>query len=247
MTALSNICAVLEYGKEKNPIAKALRQARSGGASSPGDSVPQDNGAEPPSPSMEEALSLFNGTYDIVSRRFGDPNILSFLHVTLVFVYHLTFYPDAMAYVSPAFPWKLTALMLNTLIGSCRSHARIEDEQFPKTESAATRPLPDDYAQRGFPWVDRYFPDGWFTRADVDDDDKYFEIPSMTEERKERVLWLGCRIAAARDGEWLRYDAEARQFAVAPRYDVDLDGLDMPATPADSTDLGQLPDAANVT
>jgi hypothetical protein len=43
---------------------------------------------------------------------------------------------------------------------------------------------------RGFQWAERYHPPRWFDtdeRVD-DDDDKYFEVPSMMEERRDRVL-----------------------------------------------------------
>ncbi|KAL2256836.1 hypothetical protein VTK26DRAFT_1047 [Humicola hyalothermophila] len=144
-----------------------------------------------------------------------------------------------MAYVAPDFPWKLTALMLNTLLGSYNQSdfARIEDgggsEHFPMKKDEpvegssamppSRRPLPDDFALRGFPWVDRYFPDGWFaTREKIDDDDKYFEVPSMIQERKERALWLGCRIAKQGGGNWLTYDRETHRFDVSPLFDVDI-------------------------
>jgi hypothetical protein len=53
---------------------------------------------------LPSTLRLLVGTYDIC--RFGDPNVLPFLHVTLVFVHHLTFCPDAIAHVAPHLPWK---------------------------------------------------------------------------------------------------------------------------------------------
>jgi hypothetical protein len=38
--------------------------------------------------------------------------------------------------------------------------------------------------------------------------------------RKERVLYLGCRIAA-QGGRWLRY--EDHRFSVAPEFDINLE------------------------
>lgn len=241
-TGISNCCAVVGYGSQSNPIFKAIREPRPGNEHQ--DQLIEVSGSGNSSlKELAEPLRLFNGAYNVVARRFGDPNILPFLHVTLVFVHHLTFCPEAMAYMARDFPWKLTALMLNTLIGSYQSYARIESEQFPKSEPV-TRPLPDDYALRGFPWVEKYFPNGWFSNDKIDDDEKYFEVASMTEERKERALWLGCRIAA-QDGKWLRYDPETHQFSVNPQYDVELE-LELPATPVESIEYGDLPDAATV-
>lgn len=61
-------------------------------------------GSEIDSPTPEEfvnTLKLFCKTYDIVLRRDNDPSVfILFLYVTLVFVYHLTFYPEAIRYVA---------------------------------------------------------------------------------------------------------------------------------------------------
>ncbi|KAK8013435.1 hypothetical protein PG991_009028 [Apiospora marii] len=53
--------------------------------------------------------------------------------------------------------------------------------------------------------------------GDIDDDEKYFEVASMTDERKERVLWLG--ISIARHGKWLLYDDKSHQFSVPSRFE----------------------------
>ncbi|KAK3687205.1 hypothetical protein B0T22DRAFT_122049 [Podospora appendiculata] len=169
---------------------------------------------------LSNALKLANRTHNVVLRRFGDPNILPYLHVTLAFIYHLSSSPEAMAYLAPDFPWKLTAVMLNTFLRSFHSHSRIESQRFPQSENAQVRrPLPEDYAMRGLLWVDKYFPADWFSNDKIDDDEKHFEVASMSEERKERVLYLGCRIAA-RDGKWLCYDSDSHQFSVSPQYDI---------------------------
>ncbi|KAL2137817.1 hypothetical protein VTI28DRAFT_8180 [Corynascus sepedonium] len=92
---------------------------------------------------------------------------------------------------------------------------------------------------RGLPWTETYFPNGFFTTDErIDDDEKYFELPSMLEERRERMVWLGCRIAEAGEGKWLQFDKEAKRFGVDPTYEVDLD--------LESVDYGELPDAGTV-
>lgn len=50
------------------------------------------------------ALRLFIKTIQIHLLRISDMNILSFLHVTLVFVRHLSYYPSAASLVFPYFP-----------------------------------------------------------------------------------------------------------------------------------------------
>jgi hypothetical protein len=151
---------------ENNPIAQALKIS---GTESQ-DQTMRETSSEIHSPNtttanneqFPNARKLFTGTYNIVCRRFDDPNILPFLHVTLVLIHHLTFYPEAMAHLVPHFPWKLTAYMLNTLIGSSSSSSpdgsqalsRLLEgsKQLPgwkgdtDERGPRRRPLPEDFA-----------------------------------------------------------------------------------------------------
>lgn len=250
---ISNICALLGYGDESNPIAQALKITRPSHTKSQDQPMPDLETPASPSPSVTagkqflSACKLFNATYNAVCRRSGVPNTLPFLHVTLVFIHHLTFFPDAMTHVAPHFPWKLTALMLNAFIGPSSSQnisqalARFlkggepfsswnekQEEEKKKNDGAEAgksragppkrRPLPEDFALRGFPFVEKYFPDKWF-EGDIDSDHKYLEVQPRTGERVERVLWLGCCIAEM-EGKWLRFDKKKWQFEVG--YEVDL-------------------------
>jgi hypothetical protein len=38
----------------------------------------------------------------------------------------------------------------------------------------------------------------------------------MTQQRKERVLWLGYHLALP--GKWLTYDKQSKQFGVTPEF-----------------------------
>jgi len=195
---------------------------------------------EEASKDLAVALRLANRTHEVILRRFGDHNVLSYVHTVLVFMYHSTFYPDAMAHLAAVFPWKLMSLMLNTLLSSCQSYSRIESEGFPYPEKDdSPRPLPEDYAMRGLLWADKYYPSGWFSNDKIEDDEKGLEAASMGEERKIRVLYLGCRIA--QDSQWLRYDSKTHQFSVSPQFDIELEPAAVP--PPESIEFGDLPDA----
>lgn len=61
----------------------------------------------------------------------------------------------------------------------------------------------------------RYYPNSLFSGDERNDDEKYMELPSMVEERKARVLYLGCSIADG-GGKWLRYDRASHRFSAAP-------------------------------
>ncbi|KAH6653620.1 hypothetical protein BKA67DRAFT_679482 [Truncatella angustata] len=74
----------------------------------------------------------------------------------------------------------------------------------------------------GLLWVERYYPVDWFTNGKIDDE-KYFEVASMTDKRKERILWLGCRLASRRRG--LVYNKESHHFAVLSTFEKDISSL----------------------
>ncbi|KAH6982438.1 hypothetical protein EDB80DRAFT_882761 [Ilyonectria destructans] len=76
---------------------------------------------------------------------------------------------------------------------------------------------------RGLIYVDDYYPKKWFVNEKIDEDEKYFELASMVNQRKERILYLGYKIAA--QGTWLKFDSDSRQFSVADKYDVDLSNV----------------------
>ncbi|KAJ5011815.1 EST/SMG-like protein 1 [Colletotrichum sp. SAR 10_99] len=203
-------CSLLEYGSESNVL---MRSIKPGGT--------QGGHAAAPSQQFLDALDFTCRTHDVVFRRFGDPSVTPYLHVTLSFLYYFS-KVAAITYIEAKIPWKLISSMLNALVGTCSDFDSIKDTKFPPRKSP--RPLPDDFAQRGLIWAENYYPDDWFTAA-IDYDEKCFEVASMMEERQDRCLWLGHRIATSASGRWLTYDKHTRQFSVAAQYNVDIDGL----------------------
>ena len=237
---ISNCCALVGYGNDSNPIYNAIKPSRAGEQQ---DQTMTGSGSDEAAvKEFEDVLRFVNRIHDVILRRFGDHNVLTYVHTLLVFVYHNTFFPDAMTHLAPSFPWKLTALMLNTVIGSCHSYSRFESERFPKPEKDdAPRPLPEDYAMRGLLWAEKYYPAEWFTNDKIEDDEKGLEAASMGEERMVRVLYLGYRIA--RENKWLRYDEKEHQFSVSPEFDMEVDAVHVAS--AESVDFGTLPDACS--
>ncbi|KAH9895394.1 hypothetical protein F4778DRAFT_746600 [Xylariomycetidae sp. FL2044] len=220
---ITNCCAMLSYGKKDNPIMKGIRSQRAEEPDQHGTST-SDATDMKISIAAESAIQLAERTYDIVLHRIGDPNVLPFFHVVVVFMYHMSTFPDVMGIVEKSFPWKLVSLFLNSLLLTYREHARIQDDQFPRQDKElAPRPLPEDFAMKGLVWVDKYFPTDWFSNDKIDDDEKYFEVASMTDERKERILWVASRIA--KQGKWLTYDQETHQFGVDMVYDKEIEGI----------------------
>lgn len=164
------------------------------------------------------ALAFAVSTIKTVLRRFGDTNTLPFLHTILVFMSHMIRYPAAISHLEKVFPWKLTSLMLNSLLVSCEPGYEVQTKFHLPEMNQVPRPLPEDFAMRGFLYSKDYFPGDWFRNNKIDEDKKYFELTSMSEERKDRILFLGCKIASSRS--WLIWDPEARQFSVPAKYEI---------------------------
>ncbi|KAI0017862.1 hypothetical protein F4780DRAFT_563826 [Xylariomycetidae sp. FL0641] len=244
---IANCCALLSYGTDGNALLGALRIDHPGARGPLAGGTWGDFSETKSSEQFQRAIRLAEGTYDVAFRRLGDSNVLPFLHTVLVFMHHLTRCPEAMGCVEKTFPWKLVSLFLNSLLLSYRQHDRIHSNDFPREQKEKVpRPLPEDFAMKGLLWVHRYFPEDWFSNQAINDDEKYFEVASMTEERRERILWVGCRIAAM--GKWLLYDQNDHKFSVVPEYEreIDLPMKDIDMTyitePAEATtiDAGEL-------
>lgn len=170
-----------------------------------------------PEKSFALASRLAWSTCAVIFRRIGDNNVLPFSYVMMVFIFHLTHYPEAISLVDDDIPWELLSVLLNSLLQSYRDYDRIRSSEFPRQDKEVLpRPLPEDFAMKGLPWAEKYHLDGQFSNEEVDDDEKYFEMASMSEERKERILWLGYRIAT--HGKWLVYDDSLHQFQPEAKY-----------------------------
>ena len=209
--AIANAVAMLGFASKDNVLMKAVASSLGGEA----DIEMQETSGDETSSEMktfQNAQRLSNSTFDVVLKRIGDPNVLPYIHVTLVFIHHMSRYPGVMSILETELPWYSLAVMLNTLLASYATPGRIEDDKFPLPEKGDVRPFPEDFALRGLLWSEEYFPPEWFSNEKVDEEEKDHEKASMTEQRKERILWLSCRIANS--GRWIDYDSSSRQFSV---------------------------------
>ena len=144
----------------------------------------------------------------------------------MAFIYFLTQKPDAIALIENEFPWELLATFLNTLLQSYKGKKKIAGEEFHvPDEEDERRPLPEEYAMKGLGWTDQYLPKDWFVYEKIELDEHYFEMPSMADPRRGRILWIACRIA--QHAKWLFFDERQRQFWVAPEYQGNTEDVDM--------------------
>ncbi|KAI1437836.1 hypothetical protein GGR50DRAFT_691861 [Xylaria sp. CBS 124048] len=233
--AIANSCALLSYGNENNVLMRLIQTYQAQNKESEGMEVELDD--LKPTGDFEDAIHLAMGTNAIIFNRQDDANVLPYTHVAMAFMYHLARTPQASDYVERHFPWAALCSMINCLLESHHSQnrnekrARMMSEQFPgarektKLESESNggssedepsrRPLPEDFALKGLVFVDQYYPADWFASSKtIDDDEKYFEMASMADVRKERILWLCYRIAQS--GRGLTYDNATDRFGVLP-------------------------------
>ncbi|KAJ8062034.1 hypothetical protein OCU04_009814 [Sclerotinia nivalis] len=221
--------AMLGFASEENPLMKAIVSSSEDKAvvSSSKDKavdVDMDESWDESSPSMivfRHAQNLNNSALEIVLKRIGDPNVLPFIHISLVFIFRMSHFSNTMDLLAPAFPWQILVIMLNTLLKSYKTFSRIEDCKFPLPEKDdICRPFLEDFGMRGLLWTEKYFPERWFLNEKIDEEEKYHEFPSILDQRKERILWLACRIADA--GPWITFDSFKSEFS-AKNIDEDLE------------------------
>ncbi|KAL6718643.1 hypothetical protein ACLMJK_002877 [Lecanora helva] len=154
--------------------------------------------------------------------RSHDGNVYPLVHIHLVFIWSLVIVQEACKYFASSIywktiekdtPWNKICLFLNDLADdTMKTISQVQHEEFPWPYGENGRPLPEDYIMRGQLFSLWYFPNNWFTSVLIDDDERSHDLPSMIQPRKERLLWLGHRIASAK--RWIRFDDMKRRFSV---------------------------------
>ncbi|TQV90027.1 Telomerase-binding protein EST1A [Cordyceps javanica] len=222
LIAISLICSLLGYGDPNNPITKELPKPKEKSPhqdetrNAAGNSVAEKTAQL----QFESARPFVMKTCDIVFRRKADINALPFFHTILVSLYYIAQRPKAIAFIEKEFPWTRVVEVLNEAYPALMSKPRMASETFPRPpRNEPLRPLPEDYAMRGLALSEKYFPPDWFSSDKLEDDEKMFEPPSLGDERRQRLLWLGRRICSV--GNWFEWDEGSSRFIVNPAYDRD--------------------------
>ncbi|KAF3910885.1 hypothetical protein ABW20_dc0107332 [Dactylellina cionopaga] len=175
-------------------------------------------------PSLNFDISLTHAqelAFDILSLAFdrqNDPAVQPLVHVYLVALNYLKEYPEGMALIVKAFPWEQMVQYANALLKKRKTDdaamTRILDSNVFPVVQKGFRPLPEEYMMRGLEIARRYFPYGYFSKIQVDDDERLIELPSMNLVREEKMLWILVRLANF--GPWIKYDATRFIFTVSP-------------------------------
>ncbi|KAG4277395.1 hypothetical protein FPRO04_14110 [Fusarium proliferatum] len=216
--AISLSCSLLEYGAESNVLMRAISKESEETDVTMGESTVSE---ATPDDAFKLALDFATRTISWVLYRWRDTNTLPFVHSILVFMSHMTQFPAAISQLEDAYPWKLTSIVLNTLLLSCEPGYEIRGLFHQPEKDQLPHPLPEDFAIRGLLYAEDYFPNGWFSNAKIDEEERYFELPSLTEVRKDRILSLAYKIASS--GTWLLWNRGTRQFEFPEKYDIKID------------------------
>ena len=95
------------------------------------------------------------------------------------------------------FSWEHLVYMLNSLVGQS-DQDKFGCKEFPVPAKGRGRLHPEDYTLRGHKWARKYFPNRWFKNAQVDEEVRSVEVPSMENFPIERILLLATKVAAVR-------------------------------------------------
>lgn len=222
--AISNCLALLSYGSLDSVLSKAL---------SAEDIVSTNEtqiAPESPADPFTEAAELFVQNLDINCKRIEDPNVLSFLHATLIFLLWIARFPAAMQLLERKILWGSLVYKLNSLLWFYRFYPRIEGDELPMLDKKDCRPTPEEFAMRGLKCAEYYLSADWFKDKNIEDENQYKEDNSMnTDYRPERILWLGCQLSKL--GKWFTYDNIEHKFFLRPGQ------TDIPIPQAVSSDL----------
>ena len=119
---------------------------------------------------------------------------------------------ETLEYIQKYFDWSSICTVLNALLNEDLD-IDLTKETFPMYEEKLKqrpngnapapedqiRPLWEDYLLRGLPHTVWYFPNDWF-EGSLEEEERQVEKKSMNLMRKQRLVWIGHRIAAQKKG-----------------------------------------------
>ncbi|KAM5528100.1 telomerase-binding protein EST1A protein [Fusarium oxysporum f. sp. phaseoli] len=167
--AIALSCSLLGYGAEPNVLMRAMsKKPEETDVTVDGNTISEAT----PDETFKLALDFASRTISRVLYRWGDTNTLPFVHAILVFMNHMTQHPAAISHLEDAYPWKLTSIMLNTLLLSCEPGYEIRGHFHLPEKHELPHPLPEDFAMRGLLYAEDYFPNDWFNNDKIEEDEK---------------------------------------------------------------------------
>lgn len=140
-------------------------------------------------------------------------NIIPMIHAFTAFLNIATRSPKIMLLIEMEVPWTLLIAYLNHFTRPGTMTRTCLGPNFPKpADDQIGRPLPEDFLMRGQMIFFDYFPPTWFTDADIDEEEKLLQLPSMAAPRLSRILWNG--ICISNHNKWITYDKATFRFSI---------------------------------
>ena len=229
-TALSVFGSLLEFGSSSpngNPrslIRRAFEESKRQRLSQQGESAAA--GFPYPFPPLEELTSheidMSEGNIAVACRlAFGlfavalqypqNKSVQPMIHCYLAFLKNLVGNASAMKLIEREIPWSLLVSYLNHHASPTSITSQVTREDFPKPPGDVIgRPLPEDFLMRGQIFVEDYYPATWFSDADIDEEERVLELPSMSAPRLERILHNGYSIAKRQ--RWITFNSRENKF-----------------------------------
>ncbi|EGX47219.1 hypothetical protein AOL_s00091g40 [Orbilia oligospora ATCC 24927] len=160
--------------------------------------------------------------FDILSLLFSceGNGVQPHIHVWLVFLDYLKYYPNGIALIFKRFPWKQMTQYGTALLKEKKSNKafleRVQDSKsFPTVEGL--QPLPEEYMMRGLEIAGKYFPGDYFSGVtDNDETESFVEPPQIDAAREEKILWLMVRVASYYP--WVRFDPVEYDFSILNKW-----------------------------
>ncbi|CAG8153670.1 unnamed protein product [Penicillium nalgiovense] len=141
-----------------------------------------------------QAIRLTFQTLFVLLRFSNFPNAIPGIHISLAFLWRVSFHRSVMEGLEATVPWQAVAGFLNSLFSHNTVFSRIQDEKFPIGEYETAPQLPEDFLIRGQVWSQFYYPNNFFKDTsgyDISIDER----DSEEVVRRHRCLWLGVQIA----------------------------------------------------
>ena len=122
-------------------------------------------------------------------------------HIMLVFIWSCYEAGTSINIIENFVPWAALCVYFNKLMDRLGTGAKaIYNFGIPfRSHSAGDdRPIWEDFLLRGLTYTLWYFPEKWFSKSGLDDEERQLELSSMDEARIVRILRLGRSIASVR-------------------------------------------------
>ncbi|CAG8237952.1 unnamed protein product [Penicillium olsonii] len=197
-----------DFSLRDRPATEERRELVAQWASSVGPFNSTDGGIS--SQLMLQASSLASHTLIAMLDQGVDEITDPSLHISMAFIWCLTFHPAAMHRVEPLVPWTRLVTYLNGLFQPDHFSNRTEIERISKLDDEPVEQLPEDFLIQGKVWSLLYYPEEFFDEAASEGDRSTGEGPSTAISRKHRCLWLGMRIATVCHPFFTRFEKDGK-------------------------------------